>query len=638
MISRPRRTALVAVAAIALTWAAAPAGGAEEGARKLEMGKLLPEDGICFIRVKSANALLGGISDFVDAVQPGVSAMLKAQLGTKLAVDPAAAGLAADKPAGVAILNPKEFKNPWVIVVPIAEEQKALLDEIQNMLGAPENAGEDLLKYGLGGDDENMFLRIAAGHVVVGGSDSAVSTIADAVKKNGLGEHDAEDTIVAAVNVKQALKLYGDDIAKAVKELRENAGGGGGGAAAQMGGPFAMFGMLTKLATQLGPDFADMGVEMLEQIEGVEVAVTINKEKLSVSETFIAKADTSLAKFIAAQKRPEAGTAELVPAGGCMAMVVRLDEGAMKPHVDAAVKKILGTLAKAGDDETKAVRDEMAGWMKLIGEVFGEGHAEGATALVPSGGGLATVQAVVRPGMPPEKVLKLTEDAARMVTESQLIKAAMAAGGGQLTMKFEKDVRENDGVKISRLTQETVGQMPEMAAVQAKMYGSPQITEIAYLAEKKMYLTTGGKEASKRMDELLDRVRKGDAEGSFGRSAVYAEIRQKTPKDACAIWAVSPTGYARIAIDSMAPMMPFQIPADDLKALEGLAKTEKPVWGYMRSGGGAATMTFEVHAPTIGQLARFFQQLFMKMQGGGMQPGAPVPPPPPDDGIGGGVF
>jgi len=636
MISRPRRTALVAVAAVALTWATVSAGGAEEGARKLEMGKLLPEDGICFIRVKSANALLGGISDFVDAVQPGVSAMLKAQLGTKLAVDPAAAGLAADKPAGIAVLNPKEFKNPWVIVVPIAEEQKALLDEIKNMLGAPEDAGADLLKYGLGGDDENMFLRIAAGHVVVGGSDSAVSTIADAVKKNGLGEHDADDTLVAAVNVEQVLKLYGEELKAAVKGFREAPDEG----ADEMGlmGPLALFAPFGKIFRQLGPDLADMGVEMLEQIEGVEVAVTVNKEKLSISETIIAKADTSLAKFIAAQKRPEAGTAELVPAGGCMAMVARLEEGAMKPHLDAAVKKILGTLAGAGDDEAKAARDEMAGWMKLIGEAFGEGHSEAATALVPSGGGLATVQAVVRPGMPLEKALKLTEDAARMASESQFLKAAMAAGGGQLTMKFERNVRENDGVKISRLTQETVGQMPEMAAVQAKMYGSPQVTEIAYLAEKKMYLTASGKEASKRMDELLDRVREGDAEGSFGRSAVYAEIRQKTPKDACAIWAVSPTGYAKLMIDSMAPMMPFQIPADDLKSLEGLAKTEKPVWGYMQSGGGAATMTFEVHAPTIGQLARFFQQLFMKMQGGGMQPGAPVPPPPPDGGIGGGVF
>jgi len=643
MSSKAKQIILVAVAVLSLGAAAA----AGEEPRKLELGKLLPEDGICFVRIKSANALLGGISDFVDAIQPGVSAMIKAQLGTKLAVDPAAAGLDADKPAGIAILNPKEFKEPWVVVLPVSDEKQAFLTELQNMLGAPEDAGADLLKYGLGAEDQNLFLRIAAGHVVVGGSDAAVSTIADAVKKNGLGAHDADDTLVAAVNVKQVLKLYGDDLQEALKELRESVGGdlggaGGAGGAAGVGGPFAMFAMVGKLAALLGPDLADMGADVLKQVDGVEVSLTINKDKLAITETLFAKPGTSLAKLIDAQEPVGAGAAELVPAGGLFTILMRFNEGAMKPHLDAATKKIRETLGKAeGDDEMKGLRDEIVGWTELFDAAVVGGNSEIATALVPSGGGIANLQVVVRPEMPLEKMLKLMQDATKMVADSKLIKAALAAGGGQLKMTFEKDFRERGGVKISRLTQETVGQMPQMAAMQDKMYGSPQITEIAYLAGKKTYVMVGGKEAAKRLDALLDRVSQGNAEGSFGRSAVYAELRQKTPKNACTVWALSPTLYAKVVLDIMAPMMPFQIPADKLKALTDMASREKPVWGYVQSTGGVATMTFEVHAPTIGQLARFFQQMFMEMQGGGMQPGGgggPVPPPPPDGGIGGGVF
>ena len=50
------------------------------------------------------------------------------------------------------------------------------------------------------------------------------------------------------------------------------------------------------------------------------------------------------------------------------------------------------------------------------------------------------------------------------------------------------------------------------------------------------------------------------------------------------------------------------------------------------------TLYYEVPAPTIGSLVRWFQGVMMQMQGGGMQPGQPAPPPPDEGGVGGGVF
>ena len=94
-----------------------------------------------------------------------------------------------------------------------------------------------------------------------------------------------------------------------------------------------------------------------------------------------------------------------------------------------------------------------------------------------------------------------------------------------------------------------------------------------------------------------------------------------------------------MVVDMMTAAANLHLPPDAMKGLMAIAAEEEPVWGYVEAGRGAATAAYEIPAPTLGRIFRFFQQQMMRMmQGGGMGPGAPLPPPPPGDGIGGGVF
>ena len=629
------------VLAVVLAASALSVASAAEGRRKLRTGELLPADGVCFIRAKSMSALVDGVSGFVDSIMPGYSALLKAQLGVKVFTDPKAAGIDPEKPVGVAVLNPKEFANPWVMVAPVSADQ-AVLQEIQNVLGAPEDAGGDLMKFAGGGiAGEEVFVRFASGHVVAGGSDSAVATIADAVKNKGLAVGGADDDLIAAVNVRQLLKLYGEELkgtVQGLRDAREAAAAGGAPAQDPMAaamGPMAIFATLQKVGLHLGPEFAEMGVDVVDQIDGVEVALNIGKEKLSVACAVIAKADSSLEKLINEQKPVGAKTAGFVPAGGVMVMTGRLNEAALKPHLAAAMTKAREALGKVAGDDVKELRDELVGWSKLMEMSLVGGESEGAVSLVFSEGGVVSMQVVHRPELTAERLAERMQAGGDLVKDSKLLQG-MAAAGGQMTVKIEKDLREHAGVKISRMTQDYPGAPPQMAAMMEKLYGMPQVSEYCFLDDKKAFVMTSGKGAAKKMDELVDAVIAGRADGSFAASPLYARIRAAAPPEAAALWAVSPTQYGKMVFEMMAPMMPFQLPADAVKGLDALAAQEEPIWGYVHAANGSATFAYEIPAPTLGRLVQYFQQLMVQMRQQ-MVPAQPMPPPP-GDGIGGGVF
>ncbi len=450
----------------------------------------VPDSASVVLRVKAPQTTLGKLGDFVDAVQPGVGAVVKGNLAILgLAIsNPGLAGVDVEKDWWAIVFAESRQKPALVFVVPVTDA-----NAVKNALppGFEFHSADKLAIYS---DNAEALGKVRDR---VSGKGTGLWSKIDASSKKLF---DASDLSVL-INLQQLTKAFESELQQAEPQLdgflNQISGAVPDAQRLQLIPILDMYRVLGKLALQ--------GVR---DSRSLTLAASFSKDAIRFEDRLQVGEGTATAKFFAAQPTSEMSLMSRMPANKLVYFGVRADMSGM---VDWSMKFTKGLFTSSSDeqkaqfdDAVKEMRglkwNEMAGYFGLNLEAVGSIRA-------------ATVVEVT----PTNRMREISRTMMKAMSEIQTPRFKQ-------TMKLEPAADKIDGIEVDRFTtQQEFDPSLDPDGLQKKirdvLFGEAGMQQlVAYQPSRVLQTLGGGK------PELEDLVK------SLGSTAVNDAARTEARK------------------------------------------------------------------------------------------------------------
>jgi hypothetical protein len=281
---------------------------------------------------------VGGVDEIVAALEPYLSAFqdsalttaaVKAQVGKWIGLE-SWDGIDGQKAARVWFVNPKKFKPPFVVALPLLAGKKAAVKAW---------ASEEI-----------------AGHVVLAkdaGTIAALKATIEAQLKSPAGV--AGGRLSFGLDVPTLLEVYAPEIEKLLRKIGR-----------KLGGPETPVGGDTKKFLQW---LARGALDLARQITRVEAELTAARDHARLAIKLLPLAGTALADFTSAPKQPFPANISRAPGDVSVAAVLSYAPDALK----RVFERIAASMEAAGADKPGAFLDFVrGGFVQLLGALRGD--------------------------------------------------------------------------------------------------------------------------------------------------------------------------------------------------------------------------------------------------------------------------
>ena len=388
-------------------------------ARAADPSDAVPDSASVVLRVKAPETTLGNLGDFVDAVQPGVGAVVKgnlAMLGIAIS-NPTLAGVDVTKDWSVIVFAESRQQPPALVFLVPATDTSAVKDALPP--GFQFHAADKLAIYS---DNEEAFGKVRD---QLSGKGTALWSKVDASSKKLF---DASDLSVF-VNLRQLTKAFESELNQAEPQLdlflNQISGVIPDAQRAQIVPVFDMYRVLGKSAVQGVRDSVSL-----------TLCVSFSKETIRFEDRLQVAEGTKTAKFLAAQPTGDLSLMSRLPAGKPIYFGMKADMAGM---VDWSMNMTKGMMTNASDEQKSqfdAALKEMRGlkWNEMSGYFSLDTTNPGAIRA----GSVAEIT-------PTKRLREISHNMMKAMKEIQSI-------GFKQTTKLEPAAEKIGGVEVDRIT------------------------------------------------------------------------------------------------------------------------------------------------------------------------------------------
>lgn len=423
----------------------------------------VPDSASVVVRLKAPEATLGNLGDFVDAVQPGVGAVVKgnlAMLGLAIS-NPTLAGVDAEKDWWVIAFVESRQKPTLVFVVPAKDA-----DALKNALppGFHYHAADTLAIYS---DNEEALAKVRHR---VSGKGTALWSKVDAVSKKLF---DAADLSVF-INLQQLTKAFESELNQAEPQLdmflNQISGAIPDAQRTQIVPVLDMYRVLGKSAVQGARDS-----------NSLTLTVSFSKDAIRFEDRLQVAEGTKTAKFLAAQPTSDLSLMSRLPAGKPIYFGMKADMAGM---VDWSMNMTKGMMVSASEEQKSqfdAALQEMRGlkWNEMAGYFSLDATNPGAIRA-------GTVGEIT----PTKRLREISHNMIKAMKEIQSI-------GFKQTTKLEPAAEKIGGVEVDRITmQQEFDESLDPQGIQKKLrnalFGEEGMQQLVMYQPTRTLQTFGG--------------------------------------------------------------------------------------------------------------------------------------------------
>lgn len=387
-------------------------------ARAADPSDAVPDSASVVLRLKAPETTLGNLGDFVDAVQPGVGAVVKGNLAALgLAIsNPTLAGVDATKDWWAIVFAESRQRPALVFVIP-AKDANALKSALPP--GFHYHAADTLAIYS---DNEEGLNKVRDR---ISGKGTSLWSKVDAASEKLF---DASDVSVF-IHLQQLTKAFESELQQAEPQLDavldQISGAIPDPQRAQILPALDMYRVLGKSALQGVRDSSSL-----------TLTASFSKEAIRFEDRLQVAEGTKTAKFFAAQPTSELSLMNRLPAGKAIYFGLKADMAGM---VDWSMNITKGMLTNVSDEQKSqfdaAVKDmrglkwnEMAGYFSLDSAPGGAIHAGSVAEITPT-----------------KRLREISHSMMKAMKEIQSV-------GFKQTTKLEPGAEKLGGVEVDRIT------------------------------------------------------------------------------------------------------------------------------------------------------------------------------------------
>ena len=432
--------------------------------RAADPSDAVPDSASMVLRVKAPQTTFGNLGDFVDAVQPGVGAVVKGNLAALgLAIsNPTLAGVDVEKDWSVIVFAESRQEPPALVFVVPATDTNAVKNALPP--GFQFHAADKLTVYS---DNEAALSKVRDR---LSGKGTSLWSKIDASSKKLF---DGSDVSVL-VNLQQLTKAFESELQQAEPQLdmilNQISGALPDAQRAQLVPALDMYRVLGKSALQ--------GVR---DSQCLTLTVSFAKEAIRLEHRLQVVEGTKTAKFLAAQPTSELSLMSRLPVAKAVYFGAKADMAGM---VDWSMKLTKGMLTNVSEEQKTqfdAAVKEMRGlkWNEMAGYFDIDSAASG----VIRGGAVAEIT-------PTKRLRELGHTLMKSMGEIKSI-------GFTQTTKLESGVEKIGGVEVDRITmQQEFDPSLDPAGLQKKvrdvMFGEAGMQQFVMYQPTRSLQTFGG--------------------------------------------------------------------------------------------------------------------------------------------------
>lgn len=340
------------VATVACKKKGAEAGKPEAGKAPagLDVGTIAaPATIVAYGAIKSLDDFTGAVAGLVGKFQPGMAAMVGAQIPALLQGQVLGAKdmnwFDAKKPIRFAILDYKQFPKPFAVLLPVkAKDALAAALPETKAAGAPDNETKFPSPLGM-----ELYVNIAGEYAVITAEPKAFAAV-KAFVEGDLAKAQFVELVDIHGAVANLRKIAGEDLQAAKAAMMQ---------AAQTPSPIPLPG-LDKLIQQE----VELFMEFLDQTDAARVVLKYDGNDLAMNTSIKVMEGKGLAKFAAGTKDRKIELHKKLPAGGWLTIAQNIDPKVFEAWTQLGLDFYAGFL-QLNDEEKAKLKGLMTQMMDL---------------------------------------------------------------------------------------------------------------------------------------------------------------------------------------------------------------------------------------------------------------------------------
>jgi hypothetical protein len=311
--------------------AGAPAG--------IDVGTIAaPATVVAYGAIKSLDEFTGAVAGLVGKFQPGMAAMVGAQIPALLQGQVLGAKdmnwFDAKKPIKFAILDYKQFPKPFAVLLPVkAKDALAAALPETKAAGAPDNELKFPSPLGL-----ELYLNHVGEYVVVTAEPKAFAAV-KAFVEGDLAKAEFVELVDIHGAIANLRKVAGEDLQAAKAAMLQ---------AAQAPSPIPMPGMDKLLQQEI-----ELFMEVLDQTDAARIVLKYDGNDLAMNTSIKVVDGKGLAKFAAGTKDRKIELHKKLPAGGWLTVAQNIDPKAFEAWTQLGLDFYAGFLQLTDEEKTK---------------------------------------------------------------------------------------------------------------------------------------------------------------------------------------------------------------------------------------------------------------------------------------------
>lgn len=516
---------------------------------------------------------IGSIDEMVTAVEPYLAAMgssklggaaIKAQLGKWIGLE-TWDGIDGQKPLRVWLVNPKKFKPPFVIALPLLAGKKAAV--------------------------KGWAMEEIAGHAVVA-KDAATLTAIKGQLTSQLAQPAAATggRLAFGLAVPALLEVYAPEIERQLGKLSRLVAGAGGAAGTDT----------KKLLAWLGRGALDVA----RQIARADLLVTAEKESARIQLKLTPLPGTALAQFLAAPKQAAPASIAKVAGDVSVAAVVMYAPEALKVLFDKIATHMESMGAEKPTQFASFFREGIGGLMAAVkGDFVYVKRMTGATTALMGVADAAKGQEALR--------TFYTKVSALMKADESDVKS---------DLQLKKDDAAHKGTKYDRMRATfDYSKLPEMHRKLLEQLQGKAMDSFIAVKDNHLILAGSNQTSDKPIQDALDTLSAPAAGKTLADKPEFKALMGQVPASRFAVLYVSFVDYLKGALAGLSGMGGGAAPKLDALKSEGF------LGGALSAEGGA----LQIDAVATRSQIESIRALFSQMRGmgmGGPGPGGPGGP------------
>ncbi len=331
-----------------------------------------PEDDVfAVIKISNPEALLPQIAQFVDQFQPGMGGIVNSMMvGNQVFKNPEWKGMDMAGEYTAVVLNPMKYaQNPVGIIVPLTNKNEYLSALSETLTGGEETDG---LYTFMQPNQKSLLVGISGNAGVLTENAEVAAQVKSLIEANSPALSDVptvKGQITASIRLGKILvamqpmidMFKGQFLAGMDQEVQGETEGAEGD-------------QPSNTVKNIAESEVDTALALLKQTEQVQFGIGFEPEGVRLAKAVFPMADSTLAKFMAAQTPQTSQLMSVIPADSAIMMAGSLN---FTPEFKEGYVGFLKAILGASEALDQATSDKLTTWAEGAFEAFGGDFAAG---------------------------------------------------------------------------------------------------------------------------------------------------------------------------------------------------------------------------------------------------------------------